>query len=108
MPVTLDIYTYVYKAHKVLSCQPLIFYTCKPSLFFHIYDPFSIPWFGNHICFSTNAYEVLTAFHKDFTFGSSICLADMFLYLCQYFLKLYTLVYIYKILMCMLCSVDSL
>ena len=35
--------THVYNAQHVLSWEPQLFYICRPHLFFHIYDPWSIP-----------------------------------------------------------------
>ena len=37
------VYTQYGNALEVLSKQCEIFYICKPYLFFHIYDPLSIP-----------------------------------------------------------------
>ena len=77
-------------AHEVWSRQPQIFDICKLCLFLIIYDPFSIPYLVVVFVFLQNAYEVFTVIYKHFT------------------LKLYTHVYINKILMCIKCSVDSL
>ena len=53
-----------------IKCQePQIFYICKPYLFLHIYDPFSIPHLQSCLFgfIFANTNEVFTAIHKLFT-----------------------------------------
>ena len=61
----------MYNVHEVLSWQPQTFYICKPCLFFHIYDPLSIPCL--EVIFIANSYDLFTTIHKDFTFCSHAC-----------------------------------
>ena len=89
-------------------------------MFFHIYDLFSIPCLAV-LHFFLNVIEFFTAIHKHFTFSSHICsfkpmttcglflaIIILFPYLYQYDLKLYTLVFIYKIPMPIKCYIDSI
>ena len=82
------IYIYIYalntNVYEVLSWHPLIVYIWQPYLFLHIYDHLWIPCLAG--------------------------LADVFLfpYLCQYILKLYTHVHMYKILISILIKLELL
>ena len=62
-------YTHVYNAHEVLHWQCKIFYTCRPYLFFHIYDALSILCLALFFFFCKCLWS-FTAIHKHFTFGS--------------------------------------
>ena len=90
-----------------INWQPKIFYIGKPYLFLQIYKPLSIPclvvMFGFCKC-----PQCFTTVLKCFTFSSHSCsftsmktcipcFDDIFLF--PYFLKLYTHVYLYTILM---------
>ena len=101
--------THVYNAHEVLCQQPEIFYIYKPCLWFHIYDPLSIPSMAVIVVFFfANAYHTFTVIHK-ISYLTPIfvlhiydqlwfpCLANIFLhpYFFQHLLKLYTHVYIF-------------
>ena len=58
-------------AHEILHWQLQIFYICKPHLFLHIYDSFSIPCLAVIIFFYKGLWNFI-AIHKHFTFGRHI------------------------------------
>ena len=51
-------------AHEVLSWQPQIFYIYKPYLFFHFYDPYSVPSLTVIFAFPAIACKFLPQFMK--------------------------------------------
>ena len=94
MPIPFKLYTHVYintktNVHEVLSWQSQMFDICKPYLLLHSNNPFSILCL-TVIFFLQIPIKFLTVINKCFT------------------LKLYTQVYIYKILMPLKCLVDCL
>ena len=116
MPITFEtvhkcVSTQNTNGHEVLCWQSQIFYIYKLYLFFSLVLSFMYSLFDSHICCSTNAYEVITASHKDFTFCILNCFFTLMttygfivwqIYFFSLFLpvtfELYTHVYLYNIL----------